>query len=59
VHTTPAQLTVSMPHSGSTVIRIRWSRFLDVDNGGRLERSGEWTTLHVPAAGTYRLSGHY
>ncbi|HVX44291.1 MAG TPA: hypothetical protein VHC49_10415 [Mycobacteriales bacterium] len=59
VQTTPAQLTLSMPHAGSTVIRIRWSRFLDVDNGGRLDRSGEFTTLSVPAAGTYRLSGHY
>lgn len=58
-HTTPAQLTLSMPHAGTTVIRIRWSRFLDVDHGGELHRSGEWTSLRAPAAGTYRLSGHY
>ena len=57
--TTPASITVSMPRAGSTMVRIRWSRFLQTSGGGTVQRDHEWTRLTVPHGGKFVLSASY
>ena len=60
----PAELTVTMPHAGSVVLRIPWSPVLGIEGAkdnrhGCLTPDGDWTRLYAPAAGTYRIGGSY
>lgn len=56
-------VVLSMPVSGSVLVKVPWSPWLAVQ-GGRtgdacLARAGEWTRLRARAPGTYRLSAPY
>ncbi|SEN97225.1 MFS transporter [Actinacidiphila rubida] len=60
----PAELTVTMPHSGSVVLRIPWSPVLGIEGAkdnkhGCLTPDGDWTRLYAPSGGTYRIGGSY
>jgi hypothetical protein len=60
----PAELTVTMPRSGSVVLRIPWSPVLGIEGAadtrhGCLAPDGGWTRLYAPQAGTYRIGGTY
>ena len=52
---------VTMPTGGSVLIRVPWSPWLAVlgDGPGCLTRDGDWTRLHAPGPGRYRVGGHY
>jgi hypothetical protein len=60
----PAEWTVTMPVSGSVVLRIPWSPVLGIEGAkdnqhGCLVQDGEWTRLYAPSPGTYRIGGTY
>jgi hypothetical protein len=60
----PAELTVSMPRSGSVLLRIPWSPVLGIEGAddnrhGCLTQDGDWTRLFASSAGTYRIGGSY
>ncbi|MEE4542741.1 MFS transporter [Streptomyces sp. V4-01] len=60
----PAELTVSMPKSGTVLLRIPWSPVLGIEGAtdnrhGCLTPDGDWTRLYAPSAGTYRIGGSY
>lgn len=60
----PAELTVTMPVSGSTLLRIPWSPVLGIEGAtdskhGCLTPDGDWTRLYAPTPGTYRIGGSY
>ncbi|SDO48802.1 MFS transporter [Actinacidiphila guanduensis] len=60
----PAELTVTMPHSGSVLLRIPWSPVLGIEGvtdskHGCLAPDGDWTRLYAPEGGTYRIGGSY
>lgn len=60
----PADLTVTMPRSGSTLLRIPWSPVLGIEGAtdnkhGCLTSDGDWTRLYAPTAGTYKIGGSY
>ncbi|WP_236718056.1 MFS transporter [Actinoplanes sp. TFC3] len=56
----PDALTVHVPHGGSSLIRIAWSPWLVVNgHGACLARSGEWTELITPGAGTFTIEARY
>lgn len=56
--TSPADLTVTVPRGGTTTLRIPYSRWLTVSSGC-LAKSGHWTRLNAPTAGTYRITSTY
>ena len=62
-HAGPASLTVHLPEPGSAVLRIAWSPWLAIDGttpgGACLIRSGEWTELITPTAGTFTIEARY
>ncbi|AEV86978.1 membrane protein [Actinoplanes sp. SE50] len=62
----PAALTVHMPQAGSALVRVAWSPWLAIDGAADdsvpracLARSGEWTELSAPTAGTYTIEARY
>ncbi|WP_328471023.1 MFS transporter [Streptomyces sp. NBC_00448] len=60
----PADLTVTMPSSGSVLLRIPWSPVLGIEgaadnDSGCLAPDGDWTRLYAPKAGTYKIGGTY
>jgi hypothetical protein len=60
----PAELTVTMPRSGSVLLRIPWSPVLGIEGAknnkhGCLIQDGDWTRLYAPTAGRYRIGGSY
>jgi hypothetical protein len=60
----PAELTVTMPVAGSTLLRIPWSPVLGIEGTtdnkhGCLTADGDWTRLYAPKPGTYRIGGSY
>ncbi|MEV6006444.1 MFS transporter [Streptomyces sp. NPDC051976] len=60
----PAELTVTMPVPGSTLLRIPWSPVLGIEGTsdnkhGCLTQDGDWTRLYAPKRGTYRIGGSY
>ncbi|MFF3596899.1 MFS transporter [Kitasatospora indigofera] len=60
----PAALTVDVAVAGPVLLRVPWSPWLGVvgpDGTGRgcLAQAGEWTVLHAPGPGTYRVAGRY
>ncbi|MER8186720.1 MFS transporter [Kitasatospora sp. NPDC094015] len=60
----PADLTLDVPQAGEVLLRIPWSPWLGVEGEpggaiGCLVAAGEWTVLHAPAAGTYRIGARY
>jgi hypothetical protein len=59
VATDPAAITISMPRGGSTLVRVRWSRYLHSSGGGTVRSQNSWTVLTVPRAGRYVLSASY
>jgi hypothetical protein len=40
---------------GTIPLRIRWSRWLTVDNGATLQRQGDWTVVKVTNQGRYTI----
>jgi hypothetical protein len=56
--TTPAEVTLRMSQSGTTIVRVRWSPLLRAA-GAVVARAGPWTSLTVRHAGTYLLSAPY
>ncbi|MCY1142043.1 hypothetical protein OWR29_28960 [Actinoplanes sp. Pm04-4] len=40
---------------GTIPVRIRWSRWLTVDNGATLQRQGDWTAVEVTNQGRYTI----
>jgi hypothetical protein len=60
----PAELTVTMPVAGSTLLRIPWSPVLGIEGAtdnkhGCLAPEGDWTRLYAPRPDTYRIGGSY
>jgi hypothetical protein len=60
----PAELTVTMPTSGTVILRIPWSPVLGIEGAddnkhGCLIQDGDWTRLYAPTPGTYRIGGTY
>ncbi|BBB00989.1 putative integral membrane protein [Actinacidiphila reveromycinica] len=60
----PAELTVTMPNSGSVLLRIPWSPVLGIEgatdnDSGCLAPDGDWTRLYAPEPGTYKIGGTY
>ena len=60
----PAELTVTMPRSGSVLLRIPWSPVLGIEGAmdsehGCLAPDGDWTRLYAPQSGTYHIGGTY
>jgi hypothetical protein len=60
----PAELTVTMPVAGSTLLRIPWSPVLGIEGTadnkhGCLVPDGDWTRLYAPAPGRYRIGGTF
>jgi hypothetical protein len=60
----PAELIVTMPTTGSVVLRIPWSPVLGIEGAtdnkhGCLVKDGDWVRLYAPAPGTYRIGGSY
>jgi hypothetical protein len=60
----PAELTVTMPVTGSVMLRIPWSPVLGIEgatdgNHGCLAPDGDWTRLYAPQPGTYHIGGSY
>ncbi|MFE0464533.1 MFS transporter [Kitasatospora sp. NPDC058965] len=60
----PAALTVEVPAAGSVRLLLPWSPWLGVLGAQRpaegcLSQQGDWTELHVPAPGTYTITGRY
>jgi hypothetical protein len=60
----PAELIVTMPRTGSVLLRIPWSPVLGIEgtadsNSGCLAPDGDWTRLYAPDAGTYKIGGTY
>jgi len=53
-----ADLTLSMPGAGSSVVRIAYSPWLRAE-GACVTADGPWTRLTVPRAGVYRLTSDY
>ncbi|MCC9305544.1 MFS transporter [Kitasatospora sp. RB6PN24] len=63
-HAGAASMTVQVPAAGEVRLRVPWSPWLGLaghtdDEHGCLARSGDWTVLRAPAAGTYRVTGSY
>ena len=60
-----AALTVDVGVAGPVLLRIPWSPWLGVQGpggavaGACLAASGDWTVLHAPLPGTYRVVGRY
>ncbi|MFI9272746.1 MFS transporter [Kitasatospora sp. NPDC052896] len=60
-----AALTVQVPDPGSVLLRVPFSPWLGISGSdadgddGCLAQSGDWTVLHAPHAGTYRITGQY
>lgn len=60
----PAELTVTMPVAGSTLVRIPWSPVLGIEGAsdnkhGCLTQDGDWTRLYAPRPGKYRIGGSF
>lgn len=64
------EITLRVPEPGAYPIQIRWSRHLQVDptvpsiaqgpeSGACLAKAGDWTVLHVPAAGDYTIASDF
>jgi hypothetical protein len=56
--TTPAEMDIRMPRSGTVTLRIAYSPWLHSD-GGCLTRDGEFTRLTVSALGLYHIGSQY
>jgi hypothetical protein len=63
ITTSPAALTLGFAAPGAAHVRVRWSEFLELvdtragGNGAVQPAPDGWTTVTVPAAGTYELRG--
>ncbi|MDX6345913.1 MAG: hypothetical protein QOF84_703 [Streptomyces sp.] len=60
----PAALTVRIPSPGSYLLRIPYSPWLGIEGAtdslhGCLTKSGTWTRLYAPSAGTYHIGARY
>jgi hypothetical protein len=53
-----ADLTLSMPAAGTSLVRIAYSPWLRAE-GACVTADGPWTRLTVPRAGVYRLTSDY
>jgi hypothetical protein len=53
---TAASLTIDAPASGDIAVRVHYYRWLSASGGAKVRKSGDWTILHVPAPGRYKLS---
>lgn len=57
------EIDVSVPRGGWVLLRVPWSPWLGVLDGsagaGCLARAGEWTRLHAPVPGRYRIGAPY
>ncbi|MER6563505.1 hypothetical protein ABT300_38440 [Streptomyces sp. NPDC001027] len=53
-----ADLTLSMPGAGSSIVRIAYSPWLRAE-GACVTADGPWTRLTAPRAGVYRLTSDY
>jgi hypothetical protein len=60
-HAADGELDIDMPSSGWVLIRVPWSPWVGVRDGGPgcLTQAGDWTRLYAPAPGRYRLGGSY
>ncbi len=56
-----AQLTLRVPTPGTTVVRVVWSPWLAVLDGGAgcLAPDGDWTRLTTRTPGTFRIGAQY
>ncbi|MEH0842259.1 hypothetical protein V6U81_07690 [Micromonospora sp. CPCC 205711] len=52
-----ASLTFRAPGAGPVPVRVRHTRWLTASGGATVGADGDWTTVTVPAAGTYTLGG--
>jgi hypothetical protein len=59
IASTPASVTVRTPRGGDVLLRYHFSPWMSVSDGGCVAPQGEWTRLHLPAAGTYRVDATY
>ncbi|MFG2574107.1 hypothetical protein [Streptomyces sp. NPDC048481] len=57
-HAGEAELTLRMPHAGTSTVRIEYSPWLRAE-GACLSADGQWTRLTVARAGVYRLTSDY
>ncbi|MEZ0095164.1 MFS transporter [Streptacidiphilus sp. EB129] len=56
-----SQVVIGVPVAGRVPVRIAWSPWLSAHGpaGACLTRDGDWTVLHAPAPGTYRIDARY
>ncbi|MEV0807199.1 hypothetical protein [Micromonospora sp. NPDC050200] len=52
-----ASLTFRTATAGTVPVRVRHSSWLTASDGATVAADGDWTTVAVPRAGTYTLSG--
>ncbi len=55
---TPAQITLRLDRTGTTIVRVHWSPLLQVP-GATVSRAGPWTRIAVRQPGSYVLEGRY
>lgn len=51
-----ASLSFDAPAAGEVPLRLRWNRWLTVDNGARLVRQGDWIAVRAPGPGRYTVT---
>ena len=54
--TTTSELHFDAPAPGTIPLRIRWNRWLTVDNGATLLRQGDWIAVQVTGSGRYTVT---
>ncbi|HET7406984.1 MAG TPA: hypothetical protein VFJ21_07600 [Mycobacteriales bacterium] len=53
-NTSPAGLSLRVERPGNVLVRVRWSPWLHTSKGC-LQQDGDWTLLHAPVTGSYRI----
>jgi hypothetical protein len=56
VEQTAAGITFDVPAATDLTLRVHYYRWLTASGGASVRSEGEWTRVHVPAAGRYTLS---
>jgi hypothetical protein len=55
----PATITITMPQPASSIVRVYYSKLLQVSGDAIITQAGRWTRLTAYRPGNYVLSGSY